>query len=122
LAKDSPSQSLEQLKFQNYELGNTANLYPIYINGLAELRLHHGREAAAEFQKMLDHRNIISASPLANLAQLGLARSLAIQGDTAAAKTAYRTFLSAWYTADPDLPVLLQAKSECARLHCSTAN
>jgi cytochrome c-type biogenesis protein CcmH/NrfG len=68
--------------------------------------------SAAEFQKILDHRGIVVNAPSAALAHLGLARAYPLQGDTARAKAAYQDFLRLWKDADPDIPVLQQAKAE----------
>jgi serine/threonine protein kinase len=91
-------------------------LYPPYVRGQAYLALHQGKEASIEFQKFLDHRSIIQNNPLASLAHLGLARAYALQGDTAKAHAAYQDFFALWKDADPDIPVLLAAKSEYAKL------
>ncbi|MGB2888580.1 MAG: protein kinase [Candidatus Acidiferrales bacterium] len=91
-------------------------LYPPYVRGQADLALHQGKEAAAEFQKFVDHRTIVANSPLASLAHLGLARAYAMQRDIAKARTAYQDFFALWKDADPDIPVLKQAKAEYAKL------
>jgi len=88
-----------------------------YVRGLAYLRMKEGEKAAAEFQKILDRRSVQPMSELIPLAQLNLARARALQGDTGKARTAYQDFFAAWKDADPDVPVLLQAKSEYAKLH-----
>jgi tetratricopeptide (TPR) repeat protein len=97
-----------------YSEGGT--LYPPYVRGQAYLALHQGKEAAAEFQKFIDHRTIVANYPLASLARLGLARSLALQGDTSKSRTAYQDFFALWKDADPDIPILKQAKAEYAKL------
>ncbi len=97
-----------------YELG--AALYPAYVRGLAYLALRKGREAAAEFQKILDHRGIVLNSPIGALARLQLARALAIEGELPKARAAYQDFLTLWQNADTDIPILVQAKAESARL------
>jgi eukaryotic-like serine/threonine-protein kinase len=104
-----------------YELGGPpqfqlGTLYPAYIRGQAYLAAHNGTAAAAEFQKFLDHRGIVINFPLGALAHLGLARAYALSGDTAKAKTAYNDFLTLWKDADPDIPILKQAKAEYAKL------
>ena len=88
----------------------------VYVRGLAYLRLHQGKEAAAEFQKMLDHPGIVLNSQQGILPFLGLARAYSGQGDAAKARTAYQNFLTLWKDADPDLPILAAAKSEYAKL------
>ena len=75
-----------------------------------------GKEAAAEFQAMLDQRGGHPFNPAYPLAALGLARARALEGDIPGARTAYQNFLSMWKDADPDLPVFLAAKSEYAKL------
>jgi len=78
--------------------------------------MNRGSEAAAEFQKILDHRSIIWNYPLGALAHVGLARAYALQGATAKAQGAYQDFLALWKDADPDIPILKQAKAEYAKL------
>jgi tetratricopeptide (TPR) repeat protein len=87
-----------------------------YIRGEIYLRQKSGNEAAAAFQKILDHRGIEPASPLYPLAHLGLARASVLSGDTAKARKEYQDFLAVWKDADADLPVLQQAKDEYAKL------
>ncbi len=91
-------------------------LFPIYQRGLAYLRWGKGPEAAAEFQKILAHRTIAPEFVIHPLSQLGLARAYALQGDTAKARTAYQDFLALWKDADPDIPILIAAKAEYAKL------
>jgi tetratricopeptide (TPR) repeat protein/predicted Ser/Thr protein kinase len=107
-----------------YELGRTTftgdyfwnGLYPVYVRGEAYLAAHQASEAAAEFQKILDHRGILLNSPIAALAHLQLGRAYAMQGDGAKARAAYQDFLTLWKDADPDIPILRQAKAEFAKL------
>ena len=104
-----------------YELGEppplqVGTMYPVYIRGQAQLMAHNGTAAATEFQKFLDHRGIALNFPLGALAHLGLARSYALSGDTVKAKTAYNDFFTLWKDADPDIPILQQAKAEYAKL------
>ncbi len=101
-----------------YELGDVGGgaLYPAYVRGEAYLTAHQGSEAAAEFQKILDHRGIVLNEPIGALAHLGLARSYAMQGDSSKAKTAYQDFLTLWKDADPDIPIFIAAKAEYAKL------
>jgi DNA-binding winged helix-turn-helix (wHTH) protein/Tfp pilus assembly protein PilF len=91
-------------------------LYPVYVRGEAYLAAHQGAEAAAEFQKILDHRGIVASDPIGALAHWRLGRAYAIQGDTAKARAAYQDFLTLWKDADPDIPILKEAKSEYAKL------
>lgn len=92
-------------------------LYPIYARGEAYLSAHQNAEAATEFQKILDHPGIVVADPVGALAHLQLGRALAISGDAPKAKAAYEDFFSLWKDADPDIPVLKQARAEYARLN-----
>jgi eukaryotic-like serine/threonine-protein kinase len=96
--------------------GNFGSLYPIYVRGLARLAAHQPAEAAAEFRKMAEHRTILFEDPIASLIPLQLARSLAMAGDSSAAKSAYQEFLSRWKDADPSIPILRAARAELARL------
>jgi tetratricopeptide (TPR) repeat protein/predicted Ser/Thr protein kinase len=93
-----------------------ANLYPIYVRGEAYLASHQGAEAAAEFQKILDWPGVALNEPIAALAPLGLARAYALAGDATKSGAAYEDFLTLWKDADPDIPVLVTAKSEYAKL------
>ena len=97
-------------------LGFFGNLYTAYVRGEAYLAAHQGAEAAAEFQKILHHRGIVFADPVGAEARLRLGRALALSGDKTKAKTAYQDFLTLWKDADPDIPILQQAKTEYARL------
>jgi DNA-binding winged helix-turn-helix (wHTH) protein/predicted Zn-dependent protease len=90
------------------------NLYPAYIRGVAYLAARRGREAAAEFQKILDHRGIVASDPIGALAHLELGRACALSGDKTKAKFAYQDFLTLWKDADPDIPILKQAQAERA--------
>jgi len=104
-----------------YELGGPppiqeGTLYPAYLRGEAYLAAHNSGAAATEFQKFIDHRGIVINFPLGALAHLGLARAYALSGDTAKAKTAYQDFLTLWKEADPDIPILKEAKAEYAKL------
>jgi serine/threonine protein kinase/tetratricopeptide (TPR) repeat protein len=104
---------------RKHELGNTiapGTYLTMYVRGLAYLQLRDGAKAAVEFQRILDHPGINSLSPLLPLSQLNLARAYALQGDSAKAHTTYQDFLAYWKDADPDIPVLIGAKSEYAKL------
>jgi serine/threonine protein kinase/tetratricopeptide (TPR) repeat protein len=122
LERKDANRAIELLKETNtIELGqSTSNitifLCPAYIRGEAYLMLHDGNAAAAEFQKFVDYRGIVVNFPWGALARLGLARAYALQGDTAKARAFYNDFLSLWKDADPDIPVLKQAKAEFAKL------
>ena len=89
---------------------------PMYVRGEAFRRAQEGAKAAAEYQKILDHRGIEPLSPVYALARLGLGRAYALQGETTKARTAYQDFLALWKDADPDIPILKQAKEEYEKL------
>ena len=97
-------------------VGFAGSLYPIYVRGEALLRVGHGSEAAAEFQKILDHRGIVFADPIGVLARLQLGRAFRMAGDAAKARDAYQGFLALWKDADPEIPIFQQAKAEYAKL------
>ncbi len=104
-----------------YELGSPTGvislaLYSVYIRGEAYLAAHQGSEAEAEFQKILDHRGVVVNEPIGALAHLEIGRAYAMTGDTAKAKAAYNDFLTLWKDADPDIPILKEAKGEYANL------
>jgi ATP/maltotriose-dependent transcriptional regulator MalT len=92
------------------------SLYPVYVRGQAYLALNEGKEAAAEFHNILDHRSIVQNGPIGALAHLGLARAYALQGDKDKARVAYSDFLTLWKDADPDILLLRQANGEYANL------
>jgi eukaryotic-like serine/threonine-protein kinase len=96
--------------------GFAAAVYPVYVRGEAYLAAHQGSEAAAEFQKILDHRGVVLNEPIGALAHLQVGRAYAMQGDTTKAKAAYQDFLTLWKDADPDIPILMAAKAEYAKL------
>ena len=91
-------------------------LYRTYVRGQAYLLAHNGTAVATEFQKLLDHRGIVLNFVTGALAHLQLGRAYAMAGDTAKAKAAYQDFLTLWKDADPDIPILKQAKAEYAKL------
>jgi tetratricopeptide (TPR) repeat protein len=93
-----------------------APLGPIYFRGYAYLGTGQNQEAAAEFQRILDNRGTTLNSPIGSLAHLGLARALAAAGDKDKARTAYQDFFALWKDADPDIPILIAAKAEYAKL------
>jgi hypothetical protein len=141
LQRKNPSRAIEQLQASSpIELGQTANLTfffcPVYLRGETFLMLHDGKTAATEFQKFIDHRGVVQNFPWGALARLGLARAYALDvhnddvhkdevlkddgaKDAAArdkARVAYQNFLALWKDADPDVPILKEAKSEYAKL------
>jgi tetratricopeptide (TPR) repeat protein len=101
-----------------YELGSGGSfvnyLYPAHMRGQAYLLAHNG--TAAEFQKLLDHRGIVLNFVTGSLAHLQIGRAYAMAGDTTKAKAAYQDFLTLWIDADPDIPILKEAKAEYAKL------
>jgi eukaryotic-like serine/threonine-protein kinase len=120
-----PAKALEILQVAvPYELGQPRStqtgffgaLYPIYARGQAYLAAGQGAHAAREFQKILDHPGIMVGDPIGVLARLQLGRASAMQGDVAKAKATYQDFLTLWKDADPDIPVLKQAKAEYGKL------
>ena len=99
-----------------YEMGPAWGFLPVYVRGLIYLRGRQGKEAAAEFQRILDHRSLGAVRPFYSLSYVGLARAYTLTGDTTKARTAYQDFFALWKDADPDIPVLIAAKAEYAKL------
>ena len=121
LQRKDPNRAIEILRATSaIELGLPTNLAvslcPVYLRGEAYLMLHDGQAAAAEFQKFIDYRGAVVNFQWGVLARLGLARAYAAQGDTARARSAYKDFLTLWKDADPDVPILKDAKAEYAKL------
>ncbi len=117
LSKGNPSQAILDLEpVASWERSPNARLFPAYVRGQAYLQAHNGTAAAAEFQKLLDHRGIVVNDVTGALAHLQIGRAHAMMGDTAKAKAAYQDFLTLWKDADPDIPILKQAKAEYAKL------
>jgi eukaryotic-like serine/threonine-protein kinase len=117
LQRRDPKVTVERLQGTSaIELGDGGLLLPVYLRGEAYLMLHDGNAAAAEFQKFIDHRGLVGNFPWGALARLQLARACALSGDKTKAKIAYQEFLTLWKDADPDIPIVKQAKSEYARL------
>jgi len=125
-----PDRAVELLKETSaIELGapnNFVNLVPIYVRAEAYLTLGDGNRAATEFQKFVEHRGVVGNFPWGALALLGLARAYALEAQSAQgvgvdaarakARAAYQDFLALWKDADPDIPILKQAKAEYAKL------
>ena len=104
-----------------YELGHTNEdftfaAYPVYFRGQAYLAAKNGAAAAAEFQEILDHSGVVGNEPIGALSHLGLGRAYSLSGNTAKAKTEYQAFLALWKDADPNIPLLTQARAEFANL------
>jgi len=125
LNRDEPEKAVELLHVAApYELGAPRStlqgffgaLYPVYVRGLAYLAAHDGTQAANEFQKILDHRGLVISDPIGALAHLQLGRAYVTAGDKMKAKSAYQDFLSLWKDADPEIPILKQARVEYAQL------
>ena len=116
LNRKAPDQAIDALRAAvPYELGYVFP-HPVYVRAQAYLQAGRGAEAAAEFQKIIDHRGLNPTSPEHSLAKLGLGRAYVLAKDTAKAKAAYQDFLALWKDADPDVPILKQAKAEYAKL------
>jgi tetratricopeptide (TPR) repeat protein len=126
LERGKPTASVEQLQialpyelavnglnFNHFYLGG---LHSAYVRGEALLAAHRYAEAAAEFQKILNHRGFVGADPIGALANLQLGRTFVLAGDRAKARIAYQDFLTLWKDADPDIPILKEAKAEYAKL------
>jgi len=125
LSMNNPEKSIQLLHpAELYELTNDALgsfalgscIYPAYVRGQAYLAFKNGAAAEAEFRKILDHRGLVSTCVTGALARLGLAQALVLQGETPKAKAAYEDFLTLWKDADPDIPILKQAKAEYSKL------
>jgi DNA-binding winged helix-turn-helix (wHTH) protein/tetratricopeptide (TPR) repeat protein len=124
LNKGDPARAIEALQpAALYEFGGPPTsflgfgaLYPIYVRGNAYLDAHQGKQAAAEYQKILDHPGIVISDPIGALARLQLGRAFALSGDKTKAKTAYQDFLMLWKDADPDIRILKRARVEYAEL------
>ena len=126
LRRAKPAESVERLEiarryemaanglsFNGYYLGG---LHSAYVRGEALTAAHRYAEAAAEFQKILNHRGLVGLDPIGALAHLQLGRVFVMSGDKIKAKAAYEAFLAVWREADPDVPVLKSAKAEYAKL------
>jgi ATP/maltotriose-dependent transcriptional regulator MalT len=94
----------------------TETMLPVYLRGMAYLQAGRGKEAATEFEKFLADRGAVLNLPQAAVARLGLARAYALEGDDAKARVAYQNLFAQWKDADPDLPLLVAAKAEYAKL------
>ncbi|HEY0703401.1 MAG TPA: protein kinase [Candidatus Acidoferrales bacterium] len=117
LGRNNPAKAIDLLQAAlTYDLAARKGLLSSYQRGRAYLAAHRGAESAAEFQKLLDHSGVVLNSFTGALARLGIARAYAAQGDSAKARVAYQNFFALWKDADPDIPLLKQAKSEYAKL------
>jgi eukaryotic-like serine/threonine-protein kinase len=130
MERKDPDRAVELLKETSLiELGvpnGLVTLVPVYVRGEAYLALDDGHRAATEFQKFMDHRGLVANFPWGALARLGMARAHALQANIshgaadddarARALAGYKDFLALWNDADPDIPILMQAKAEYAKL------
>jgi predicted Zn-dependent protease len=122
LSHNNPDKAVQELEgTSRFELGDVMGgdgvpFLPVYLRGQAFLALRQGREAAAEFQKYIDHPGVVMNNPIGAVARVGLARAYSMQGETVKARAAYEDFFSLWQDADPDVPILKQAKAEYAKL------
>ena len=117
LGQHRPSQSVDALEpIKPYQLCPMLNLYPLFLRGQSYLESGNGKDAAKEFQEIINHRGIVGNFYIGALAHLGLARSYVLQGNVSDARNAYQDFLALWKDADPNIPVLKQAKLEYAKL------
>jgi tetratricopeptide (TPR) repeat protein len=122
LQSGSATKAIEALaRTVPYELVTTAQtvpfaLYSVYLRGEPYVAARQGSAASAEFQKILDHPGVVLNGPIGALTHLGLGRAYAITGDAAKAIGAYQDFFALWKDADPDIPILKQAKAEYKKL------
>src|SRR5438094_7624979 len=115
--RGNASKAIELLQLASpYETGLVVRLVPNYARGQAYLKARQAKEAAAEFQKILDHRGVCQTAPACALSHLQLGRAHALSGDAAAARTAYQDFFAIWKDADPAVPILKEAKAEYGKL------
>ena len=120
LEEKDPARAIADLQGASpFELGdaNELTLYPVYVRGQAYLAAHQGAAAVAEFQKILDHPGLALNEMIFPLARLGLGRARVLAGQTSGGRKSYGEFFTLWQHADPNLPVLLRAKTEFVRLH-----
>jgi predicted Zn-dependent protease len=116
LSRHDPGRAIEALQAAApYELGVYEGLKVIYLRGEGYLQRHEGGKALVEFQKIIDH-HVFALNSVGAMAQLGMARAYALQGDNVKAKKAYQDFLVLWKDADPNVPALKEAKAEYAKL------
>jgi serine/threonine protein kinase/tetratricopeptide (TPR) repeat protein len=117
LDRNDPSKAIEGLQpAVPYDLAATRGMEAAYQRGRAYLAAKKGTEAAAEFQKIIDHPGVVYFGITGALAKLGLARAYVVAGDGAKARVAYQDFFALWKDADPDVPIFVQAKAEYAKL------
>jgi len=117
IRRGNPSAAVELLQSAAPYERTLEGLSAAYTRGQAYLKLERGTEAAAEFQKILDNPGVFPLDFIHAIARLGLARAKAMAGDEAAARKHYQDFLALWKDADPDIPILLEAKAEYAKVN-----
>ena len=125
LDKNDPRKAIDLLEANRpYEFGIPplafnhfyGNMYPIYVRGLAYLAMRKAEEAAVEFGRLLAHPGLAAGDPVDAAARRQLARALDLAGDKTKATSAYQDFFALWKDADPDIPILKEAKVEYAKL------
>ena len=117
ISRNNPGKAIDLLQATvPHEFGWDSRALPNYLRGQAYLKSKQGKEAAAEFQRILDHRGVCAVSAFCSLSHLQLGRARAMSGDSAGARTAYQDFFALWKDADPDVPILKEAKAEYAKL------
>jgi tetratricopeptide (TPR) repeat protein len=116
LQRGNAAKAIDDLHSEAFQLGFVEAGLPVYLRASAYLQTKQGAEAAAEFQKILDYRGALSPLPYLSLAKLGQGRAYALTGDAAKSRTAYQDFFTLWKDADPDIPILKQAKAEYSKL------
>src|SRR5437667_71548 len=115
--RGDPARGIQALQpASQYELGPAHFFLPIYVRGLVYLHARKGQQAAAEFQRILNYRALGEIVPAYALSYVGLARAYALTGDSAKSRKAYQDFFALWKDADPDVPILKEAKAEYAKL------
>jgi serine/threonine protein kinase/tetratricopeptide (TPR) repeat protein len=117
LNRKTPEPAIDALRASTpFEMGTSQGLFPIYVRGLAYLQAKRGTDAIVEFQKIVDHRGVAPVAPEHSLAKLGLGRAYVMTSDSAKARAAYQDFFALWKDADPDVPILKEARAEYEKL------
>lgn len=117
LNRKTPELAIDALRASTpFEMGTSQGLFPIYVRGLAYLQAKRGTDAIVEFQKIVDHRGVAPVAPEHSLAKLGLGRAYVMTSDSAKARAAYQDFFALWKDADPDVPILKEARAEYEKL------
>ncbi len=117
LDRGNGARALQLLEITSpYERSSAMYFFSVYLRGEAYLKTGQGTHAATEFQKVLDNPGIVDNSIIGALAHLGVARASALDRNPAKARAAYQDFFALWKDADPDIPILKEAKAEYAKL------